>query len=176
MKSLNTLLATLIIGSSSLAFAEPVVRDHRDFAGGTYDTVDHYNDHRWTDDRDHRPQDDDRFDRRGDYDGYRMRFRRMPVSLAQNLQLDMRNPAYISLDQRGGGIRRLRIDADEGRAFIDSVILRFADGSYQPISVRQRISGRSQPLTLEIDSRATGVYIYGRTRGRGSLDVVGLRR
>jgi len=52
----------------------------------------------------------------------------------------------------------------------------FPDGRSQSISIRQRISGRSAPLTINIDARATGIYIYSKTRGRGSLDVVGLRR
>lgn len=97
----------------------------------------------------------------------------MPIKLADNLELGMRCPAFLSLS---GGIQHLRLDADEGHAFIDSVILMFADGRSQTISVRQRVTSRSQPLTLDIDGRATGVYIYGSTRGRGSLDVVGLRR
>jgi hypothetical protein len=73
-------------------------------------------------------------------------------------------------------MRRLRFDADEGHAYIHSIILTYSNGAQQTIDVRQRVTSRSMPLTVDIDSRATGVYIYASTRGRGSLDLVGLRR
>jgi hypothetical protein len=159
MKSLKILVTTLILGTSSLALAQPIVRDHRS---------------------------DDRFDNRNDdrFEGRRIesdsrvesfRFRRMrtaPVTLAQNMEVTLRRPAFLSLN----GMTKLRFDADEGHAYIHSVILTFSNGAQQTIDVRQRVTSRSMPLTVDIDSRATGVYVYGSTRGRGSLDVVGLRR
>ena len=164
MKSLKLLLATLILGSSSLALAEPLVRDHRTPAQHDYsyydnDRVDHRYDGRQL-------QPDSRIER--------FRFRRIaPVTLASNLELDMRHPAYLQL---GNGIKRLRFDADEGRAFIHSVVLVYSNGATQTIDVRNKVTNRSMPLTIDIDARATGAYVYARTRGRGSLDVVGLRR
>ena len=69
---------------------------------------------------------------------------------------------------------QLRFDADDGRVFIDSIIVMFPDGRYETTSIRQRLSDRSQPLTINVDSRATGLYVYGMSR-RGSLDIVGIR-
>ena len=145
MKTLKALVATAILGSSTLAVAQPALRDHREF-------------------------NDDRYSDRYEND-HRFRQRRGPVMLAQNLELDRRQPAFVRLD---GRTAQLRFDADDGRVFIDSVVMTFADGRSQTMSIRQRLSDRSQPLTINVDSRATGVYIYGMSR-RGSLDVVGLR-
>lgn len=161
MKSLKVLIATLILGSSSLALAEPIVRDHRS---------DRFDDQRFDD------RSDDRYEARRiepDMRVDRFRFRRMaPVTLASNMEVSLRRPTFINLN----GMRRLRFDADEGHAYIHSIILTFSNGAQQTIDIRQRVTSRSMPLTVDIDSRATGVYIYGSTRGRGSLDVVGLRR
>jgi hypothetical protein len=148
MKMLKALVATAILGSSTLAVAQPVFRDHR------------YED-----------RDENRYE---DRDGYSQQFRerrRGPVMLAQNLELDRRQPAFIRLD---GRTSQLRFDADDGRVFIDSVVMTFANGQTQTISIRQRLNDRSQPLTINVDGRATGMYIYGMSR-RGSLDIVGIR-
>jgi hypothetical protein len=160
MKSLKLLLATLILGSSSLALAKPIVRDHRE----QRPLPSYYEDNAVV--RDHRLEQDSRLNH--------FRIRRVaPITLASNLELDLRNPAYLQL---GNGIKRLRFDADEGRAFIHSVVLVYSNGAMQTIDVRNRVTSRSAPLTIDIDARATGVYVYAKTRGRGSLDVVGLRR
>jgi hypothetical protein len=163
MKSLKILVTTLILGTSSLALAEPIVRDHR-----SDDRYDNRYDSRY----------DDRFQgRRIEQDSRveQFRFRRMrtaPVTLAENMEVTLRRPAFISLN----AMTKLRFDADEGHAYIHSIILTFSNGAQQTIDVRQRVTSRSMPLTVDIDNRATGVYVYGSTRGRGSLDVVGLRR
>ena len=140
MKMLKALVATAILGSSTLAAAQPVFRDHR-------------------------------YEDRDDYSQQFRERRRGPIMLAQNLELDRRQPAFIRLD---GRTSQLRFDADDGRVFIDSVVMTFANGQSQTISIRQRLNDRSQPLTINVDSRATGMYIYGMSR-RGSLDIVGVR-
>ena len=169
MKSLNVLITTLVLGSSSLALAEPIVRDHR-----SDDRYEDRSDDRFGD----RFGDRDRFqDRHLDRDERMERFHRnrmMPVRLADDLEVNMREPAFIQLGQ--GGIRQLRFDSDEGHAYIHSIVLVFSNGAQQSLDIRQRVTSRSMPLTIDIDPRATGIYIYGKTRGRGSLDIVGLRR
>lgn len=111
---------------------------------------------------------DHRYD---DHSSQRYRERRGPIMLAQNLELDRRQPAFIRLD---GRTSQLRFDADDGRVFIDSVVMRFADGRTQTVSIRQRLNDRSRPVTINVSARATGVYVYGTSR-RGSLDIVGIR-
>jgi hypothetical protein len=140
MKTLKALVATAILGSSTLAAAQPAFRDHR------YDNRDEYSQR------------------------YRER-RTGPIMLAQNLELDRRQPAFIRLD---GRTSQLRFDADDGRVFIDSIVMTFANGQTQTLSIRQRLNDRTQPLTINVDGRATGVYVYGRSR-RGSVDIVGIR-
>jgi hypothetical protein len=152
MKMLKALIATAILGTSTLAVAEPLVRDHRDF-GNSYS-----DDYR-------APRTD-----RQSFQRFRQQ-RRGPIMLAQNLELDRRQPAYVALD---GRVSQLRFDADDGRVFIDSVIVMFDDGRSQTLTINRRLNDRSQPLTLDIQGRVTGVYIYGMSR-RGSLDVVGIR-
>lgn len=145
MKTLKALVATVILGSSTLAAAQPIMRGYDN--SGRYD-VD-----------------------RGDAFRFRQQHRRGQIMLAQNLELDRHRPAFVRLD---GRTSQLRFDADDGRVIIDSIVMTFADGRSQTMTVRQRLSDRSQPLTINVDSRATGVYIYGMSR-RGSLDIVGIR-
>jgi hypothetical protein len=152
MKMLKALIATAILGTSTLAVAEPLVRDHRDFGNSYYD--------------DYRAPNTDR----QSFQRFRQQ-RRGPIMLAQNLELDRRQPAYVALD---GRVSQLRFDADDGRVFIDSVIVMFDDGRSQTLDIKRRLNDRSQPLTLDIQGRVSGVYIYGMSR-RGSLDVVGIR-
>lgn len=157
MKMLKALVATAILGSSTLAAAQPVLRDHREFDDRSGYDAQYNNDGRYDVDR-------------GEAQRFRERHRG-PVMLARNLELDRRQPAFIRLD---GRMSQLRLDADDGRVFIDSIVMTYADGQTQTISVRQRLNDRSQPLTINVDSRATGMYIYGMSR-RGSLDIVGIR-
>jgi len=168
MKALITLL---IIGTSSVALAQPAIVDHRN------DYSFEERDHRF-DERDH--------DRRPDLDrgyarafGYRMR----PVTLASNVSLmrqrnrDQR-PLLVDVDSRMGSFKTLRIDHVEGRAYINDIVLVLANGRTTTIDVNQMLSYRSPSITIDLNNRAiTGIYFYGSTeRGRASFNVIGLRR
>ena len=167
MNKLKAIITTLIIGSSTVALAQPSLRDHREYAPGYYDSA--YNDHRRDSDGD------------GISDRQEMRWRRMrPVTLASNLSLSQfdRGAAFVSLDSRfGAGFNRVRLDGDQnGRTFIDSVVLRFADGRTQAVSVRQMLSRRNPSIQIETFG-ATGMFIRGsQMRGMGTFDVLGMRR
>lgn len=117
---------------------------------------------------------------------------RQPIILAQNVQLTgaQQRPAFVRLDGRNG-IRKLRFDVDKGRAYVDSVLVMFADGHRQTIPVRQMLTRRNPSTTIQLPhAGVTGVYIYGASgraaqarRGfgfgqteRGAIDVIGLRR
>ncbi|HEX5059028.1 MAG TPA: hypothetical protein VFV99_06695 [Kofleriaceae bacterium] len=168
MKALITLL---IIGTSSVALAQPAIVDHR-------------NDYAF-EDRDHRFDERDR-DRRLDLDrgyarafGYRMR----PVTLASNVSLmrqrnrDQR-PLLIDIDSRMGTFKTLRLDRVDGRAYINDVVVMLADGHSIRYDVNKMMSLRSPSITIDVGQRAiTGIYVYGMTeRGRASFNVIGLRR
>ena len=92
MKMLKALIATAILGTSTLAVAQPMLRDHRDHSDTTYYTP---NGGGYERDRDV---------------AQRFRQRRGPVMLAQNLALDRRHPAFVQLD---GRVSQIRFDADD---------------------------------------------------------------
>jgi hypothetical protein len=162
MKSLKAIITTLILGSSTVALAQPAARDHRDFSAGYYGNASYYNGR-------------DR-DRDGIPDRREMRWHRMrPQTLASNL--DLSRPQFLPLASRGVTLyNRIRLDGDlNGRTYIDSVMLRFDDGHTQIVSVKQMLSRRNP--TIEIDTRgAVGVFIRGSQLRRGTFDVVGFRR
>jgi hypothetical protein len=151
MKSLKAIITTLILGSSTMAVAQPAIRDHRE-SFSYYDG--HHDDVRWR----------------------RMR----PVTIASNMSLSSfdRGAAFVSLDTKyARGFNRVRLDGDlNGRTFIDSVVLRFADGRTQTVSLRQTLSRRNPSITINTYG-ATSMFVRGsQMRGRGTFDIVGLRR
>lgn len=188
---MKTMLALLILGSSSVALARPITqddyrdtyRDHRD--------DDSYRDHRDDDDavivRDHRddqivPAPVQQYQLRPIDEARWMRFRNRPITLANDVSLmRQRNrdhrPLRIDIDSRIA-LRKLRLDREQGRAYIDSLVVTFSDGHQQTVELHQMLSARSPSLTIDLDHRgATGVDIYGMTeRGRAMFDVIGLRR
>jgi hypothetical protein len=171
MKAIITTL--LLLGTSTAALAQPVNVD-RTYPG--YNDLDRHDDGRYEN------RYDGRFDNRDDAFQHRMWFRK-PVLLASNVSMmrqwnrDQR-PMLIDLDQRAGNLRRLRIDRNEGRMFVDTVVINYTDGHQQTVQLRQPLSFRDPSITIDLDhGGATSMYIYGSTmRGRATFDVVGLRR
>jgi hypothetical protein len=189
MKALITLL---ILGTSSVALARPitvdyrndaiinspVVRDHRDaqiapepFAQPAPDRM------YYSDDADHP-------DYRGhDHGDYSQRFRMRPILLANDVSFmrqwnrDSR-PLMINIDARTGGLKKLRIERGEGRLYLDSVVIHFADGHHQTLEINQVLSARMPSFTIELDHGSIeAVEITGQTmRGRATFDLIGLRR
>ena len=160
--TLKALVTTIVLGISSVAVADPMVRDHRD---DSFTYNDSYRDR------------DERFG--GDRGNGRWIRRQVAVTLADNITLGnrFRRATFVSLDQRFGSIRKLRFDAEIGRTFIDSLTLQMADGRTQTIDVRRMLSQRAETFTIDIGSHVTGVFIHGSSmRGRGSIDIIGLRR
>jgi hypothetical protein len=182
MKALITLL---ILGTSSVAIARPITVDHRDDAinGGVI-----VRDHRepLAPDQFSQPAPDYRTTEARPYygDEYRwQRFRMQPVALATDVSfMRQRNrdhrPMLIDIDSRIGGLKKLRIDRTEGRMYVDSIMIMFADGHRQTVEVDRTLSGRDPSFTIELDHGAvTALTINGQTmRGRATFNVIGLRR
>jgi hypothetical protein len=184
---MKALLALAILTTSSVALAQPMVRDHREPIAGSAivsgSVTIHPVDQRSTltyapttsYDHDHY---DDSYDRYDD----RPRFRR-GIVLASNATFvhdhhdHSVKPMYIALD-RARDFTRLRLTRDNGRAFIDRVVVMYPNGRSRTITVNQTLSAELPSLMIDLDHRAvTGVYIYGTSwRGRASFDVIGLRR
>ena len=162
--SLKKVLVTLVLGSSSLAAAQPLdVRDHRQDNG-------YYN-------YEAPPA--------GDYSEGRMRGWRRPITLATGVSItsDYRDhraerPLFIAVDSSARGFSKLRFDQTMGTTFIESIVVTLPNGTSRTYSVRQMLSARQQSFVVDLDQRQiTGIYVYGSTwRRRGSFDVVGMRR
>ncbi len=178
---MKALLTMLILGTSSVALAQPATvapsypqydqRDHR-----YDDRFDRHDDDRF----DH---DDGRFGRNdGRFDGRRAWFRR-PVTLASNVSMmrqwnrDQR-PMLIDIDQRVGGLRTIKIERNQGRMYVDDVLVHFADGHQQRVNVNQMLSARNPSILINLDhGSVTALSIDGSTmRGRATFDVIGMRR
>jgi hypothetical protein len=162
--SFPKLIMCLVLGSSSVALARPAsVYDHRD------------------DDSYSQPSYDRDFD--GDRGNQWQRFRFRPITFASNVSLmrqwnrDQR-PMLIDIDQRIGGLRRIRLQHNDGRMYVDSVVVMFADGRRQTIPLNQMLSSRQPSIQLDLERGAvTALSVNGSTmRGRATFDVIGLRR
>jgi len=176
MKALITLL---IVGTSSVAFARPIMVDHRDDSFTQAPPPANVRDHRGNNVTFAPPAPDSRFP--GHYN-QPLRFVR-PVMLAHHVSMmrqrnrDQR-PLLIDVDSSIGYLKRIRLERIEGRAFIDAIVITYSDGHQQSVDVNQTLSFGSPSLTLDLNHRGmTGIYVYGMTeRGRATFDVIGLRR
>jgi hypothetical protein len=169
MKAIITTL--LLLGTSTAALADSPTYDQ------SYQRYD--DDRRFDDDRydgrfnDH---DDGRFDRRTWF--------RRPVPLAQNVALyrqwnQQQRPLLVNLDARTQRVSKLRIDRNEGRMFINAVVINYADGHQQTLRVNQMLGARQPSISIDLEhGGATSMYVYGSPmRGsRATFDVFGLRR
>ena len=185
MKALITLI---LVGTSSVALARPITVDHRTDDAITHDGV-MVRDHRDTttfappapERQYYRPDyDNDRYDRNYNHP---MRFRLRPVTLANDVSMmRTRNrdhrPLLINVDSRMGTFKSLRLDRDQGRMFVESIVVMMPNGRAQTFTVNQMLSARSPSISIDLGHRAiTGIYVYGTTeRGRATFDVIGLRR
>jgi hypothetical protein len=165
--NIKTLALALVLGSSSIAAAAPVVRDHRDAAPATvsvnasvhgqlavrpaiYPTV--------------RPM---------------PLPRPMPISwvtLANDAQLYGRTTIKVAPNARA--FTRLQLRADDGRAKIDKVMITFGNGRTQIVNLDAKLSKRDRAISIDLrgDSRNIDrIVLVGRTHGRGAgLDVLAL--
>jgi hypothetical protein len=98
------------------------------------------------------------------------------VALSQPLMLDNngRNAIRLATPSR---YSQLRLQSTAGRSFVDSVIVRFADGSRQEIQVNKTLDARAPMVNLNISNRASveRVVIKGSTNRRASVQLFGAR-
>jgi hypothetical protein len=180
MKALITLL---ILGTSSVALARPItINDRDDVITNDNITVRDHRDDQFATDRPYYRADSEHPSYGPDYNRP-LRFRLRPVVLANDVSfMRQRNrdqrPLLIDIDSRTGTFKTLRLDRQDGRAFIDNVVVVLANGRTMSFDVNQTLSARSPSITIDVNHRAiTGIYVYGTTeRGRASFDVVGMRR
>lgn len=107
------------------------------------------------------------------------RWRRRPVTLASDLQLEGRGRRFITVGPQAGRFARLELKAQHGRTFIKQVYVEFDDGQEQVVRDIDRTVSRRHGLLLDLDGGRRGIrriVVYGEgERGGwrvGSLSVI----
>lgn len=173
MSKLKALIATLVLGSSSIAMAQPSFRD----TSSSYDRSERFD----RSDRFGRDQRIDR-DRRWDRDeqtqpqfgGPRV-YRTSWVSLAEPMQLSHRRDA-IDVNQRGT-FTQLRLQTAAGTSFIQRVIVHFHDGGRQVVEINRTVDPTHRMLQFLLDGnnrRVDGISIVGRSQRGAAIQVFGI--
>jgi hypothetical protein len=159
---IKAILTTLVVGASSVAMAQTYEPDYE---------------HRQTYDQ---PPVTLRVDTRPGF------FPRRSFMLANDITLHAnRQASFIRVDPRFR-LSRIRLQLENGRAFIDSVFVTHADGRQETVPVNQMISPRMPRLVIDLPGRdITGVAINSSqrfARGGGvrymrpaTVDVIGVR-
>ncbi len=166
MAKIKALLTTLVLGTSSIAMAQPAPSFDR------YDRDD-----RW--DRDDRYDRDDRWDRDDRYDRDRAdaprRYRSSWVSLAEPLQL-VRGRDTIDVRVRGT-FTQLRLQTVAGATYIDRVIVQFRDGSRQIAEINQAVTPHNRMIEILLDGNnrhVERVSVIGRSQRNAAIQVFGI--
>ena len=182
--NIKAILASLVLGSSSIALAAPSVTVSAS-AQGSYSTP-VVRDHRIEDDRvtpvvvQRSP---DPTYHRGGWNGggrtlppvYR------PVTLASGLRFANNGRALINVGLQAGQFGTLQINAAGGRTFIKQVIVQFANGQQQVIRNLDRTLAGNDSLTLDLDGGRRNIsrivvsgnaFSTGWRRGAGSFTVI----
>ncbi len=153
----KALLATLlVIGSSTVALADPIVRDHRDSDEAQAPAQ--------VEVRDHRNVDKDMDARR-----------RLPVwsVLSSNDRLwNGRTRINVSSWRN---LTELRLVATKGSLEIEKVQVKFTDGDVQTFAPDRIIGARSQSLTINLSGhdRVKSIVVSGQGNRRASFEILG---
>lgn len=185
--SLKTIITTLILASSSVALAQPMVRDHRDtdtitISGGlqasaglsaTASYAPGFVDSRYDGRHDHSRWNAGYWRRHAD------RFSR-EVMLAPAAQMSLTNDgnAWHAIDTKLR-VMSLQLDGLGGTQYINYLVLHLADGTDQTVSVRRQLDARHQKLTVDLGSYGKylrSISVYGSSPTRTSLQITGLVR
>lgn len=150
---LKAIIATIVLGASSVAVAQPAVTVRGEARWGQPDTYRTY-------ERDRRPQ-----------------WRNNTwVALTSPLQLD-RGRTMIDVNQRRS-FQQLRLQqTTHGMTHIDRVVVRFENGERQVIAVNQRLSTRNPMINIDLDGRQRRVdriIVMGDSRRGGAIQVFGI--
>jgi hypothetical protein len=167
--SLKALIATLVIGSSSVALAAPVVRDHRtDYAP----TIDHRNA------IDINASADIRFQHA------QRPVRPMPpvyvaptwVTLANDMQVNGRTSIKVAPTARQ--FTKLELRAEKGNTSIDKVMIVFGNGRSQVVDLKTKLGKRDGSVSIDLTGNARSIeriVLVGRSNGRrASVDVLAI--
>jgi hypothetical protein len=187
--NIKAILASLILGSSSIAMASPAA------PGVTVSSVSYGN----TAIRDHRvappvqtfDRDDDDYDgayrapiaqpapspiywrTNNAYNGRWMPPVARPVTLAAGLRLAPNSQTEIKVGAQAGAFTTLKLDATGGRSFIRQVYIQFENGQEQIIRNLDRTLTGNECLTLDLDGGRRQIH---RVIVYGAQGAIGWRR
>jgi len=173
MFKLNALIATVVLGASSVAMAQPGITFHDSSRPAvvnppTHQPFDARSDARSDQRFDRDRRDDDRQERP-------RRYRSSWVSLAEPMQLT-RGRDRIGVEQRGT-LTQLRIQTVAGASYIQRVIVRFKDGSRQVVEVNRTVDLNNRMLQFYLDGnnrRVDSIAVIGRSRRNAAIQVFGI--
>ena len=179
MSKLTALITTLVLGSSTVAMAQPTISYRADRSDRSWFDRD--------DDREvRRHRFDDRYDRnrreiRDDFGPRRYRSAWVALSTAMQLdgewgRFDDRDRDTIQVRDRGT-FTQLRLQTTAGASMIDRVIIHFADGSRQVANLGRVLNPRSPMVEIALDGnnrRVEAITVTGQSRRNGTIQVFGI--
>ena len=162
--NLKAIIASLVLGSSSIAMASPSVTFSATAQGAYGTTV--VRDHRFDDDRTPiaQPVAQPAYYR----DGWHREplppvYR--PVLLASAMHFAPDGRTSITVGNQAGRFNTLQISANSGRTFIKQVYIQFENGQEQVVRALNRTLLGNQSLTLDLDGNYRAIrriVVYGR--------------
>jgi hypothetical protein len=150
----KALLATLlVIGSSTAALADPIVRDHRDSDDAQAQTV-----------RDHRDADGDR-----DGDSWKK-----PVFTVLSSFDRLANGRSVTRINSWRKYSKLELQATKGQTEVEKVMIKFANGRSEVVMPDQKLTPGSPCLTIDLQgsSRITRITVLGHANRRASFEIL----
>jgi hypothetical protein len=93
-----------------------------------------------------------------------------PVALARGLTFQGQGRRFITVGAQAGRFEKLEINASSGRTFINQVYIQFANGQEQVIRGLNRTLANGECLTLDLDGNKRAiarVVVYGSDLNRG---------
>jgi hypothetical protein len=157
-KAIIVSLASLVLGSSSIALASPSVTLSTTASGSYSTTV--VRDHRVAAPSVVQPAS---WRNNSSNHGWRDRMYR-PVTLASDLRFAQQGRTFITVGERMGRFQTLQISAGAGRTFIKQVYVQFENGQEQVIRNIDRTLARTQSLTVDLDGGRRAIrriVVYG---------------
>lgn len=188
--NIKAIIASLVLGSSSVAMATPsvtvsaaaqgsygttIVRDHRDY--------DHDHDNRYTPVSTPpviQPVYQEEGWNHGGFNGRKLPPVYRPVTLASGLSFAPDGRKFITVGAQAGRFETLQISAAGGRTFLQQVYVQFDNGQEQVIRDLDRTLTGNESITLDLDGGRRGIrriVVYGndtassRRRGAGAFTV-----
>lgn len=171
--NIKAIIASLVLGSSSVAMASPSVTVSATAQGSYGTTV--VRDHRIHDSSD-APVVIQPVDHRGGWRGERMPPVYRPVTLASGLHFANDGRTFITVGRELGRFEELHISGVGGRTFIKQIYVQFDNGQEQVVRNLDHMLTRNADLTIDLDGNRRAIrriVVYGNsvTRGWGHRTV-----